>query len=130
MGDVVEFLESAPVVTVRSVREGTGASERAVAGLLAEVAAAGLLQPVTGRRTARAWAIAPVAVLLRRPHPHPRRKAPATGGAATEGAGRALELAPPLSPLEPARVASALADLDSALAGLDVVLRRGRDDTA
>jgi hypothetical protein len=114
MGDVVAYLARAPVVTVRELARGAGVSERTALSALDELAASGLVRLITGRRTARAWAVAPVADLLRTPRPARPRRGP-------------LGPTPPLPPLDQERIDAALAEVDAGLARLDAVLGRGRE---
>lgn len=113
LGDVVAYLARAPVVTVRDLAGGAGVSERTALSALDEMTAAGIVRPITGRRTARAWAVAPVADLLRTPRPARPRRGP-------------LGPTPPLPPVDQDRIDAALAEVDAGLARLDSVLGKAR----
>lgn len=123
--DAVAWLEKAPIVTTRSLRDGAGLSDRGALYIIEEMAREGLVEPITGRRTWRAWAIPPVAALLRR---RAVRRADFSAATPRTGVPDRPE-AKPRAPLEPraaweAGLAPLQDALDAAMAEADAVLAR------
>lgn len=110
-----------PILTGRAIADALGVTDRTARNLVGHAVEAGVLAPITGRRSYRAWAPLPMAERLRQRSPHaerprPRRPDPADDlraeqGWGLEGTGQGA-----------AEETDALAELDAALAQADRIL--------
>lgn len=116
LGDLVTLSIHQPILTGRGIAAALGVTDRTARNLADKAVAAGILAPITGRRSYRAWAPLPMAARLRRRNPS-RERPPARVPAAQLRVGQGAAL--------PGGEA-ALAELDAALAEADRVLGRYR----
>lgn len=126
--DLIALLKAQPVVNSAMVIDRLGVTRRTALALIGELAQAGCLVNLTGRRTARFWALPSLAARMTptaRAGQFRRTEHPAAAAPDRE---ETLEIEAPLGPLreqfDEERLDRIMSDLDAAMAGLDEVVRR------
>lgn len=126
--DLVEFLKVQPVVNSAMVIDRLGATRRTALALIGELVEAGCLVNLTGRRTARFWALPSLAArmtLTASPRQLRRSEHPSSDVPERE---ERLEIEARPEQLreqfDEKRLDRIMSDLDAAMAGLDEVVRR------
>ena len=129
LGDLVALLKKQPVVNSAMVCERLGVSRRTSLALIEELEEASCLVNVTGRRSARFWALPSLASQMK-PSASIRREVPRAAPAAKavvslEAVGRPGLLH---EQFDEDRLNRIMENLDAAMAGLDAVVRRRPGD--
>ncbi|WP_377699978.1 helix-turn-helix domain-containing protein [Paracoccus niistensis] len=126
--DLVELLKAQPVVNSAMVIDRLGVTRRTALALIGELVEAGCLVNLTGRRTARFWALPSLAARMTpaaSARQFRRTEHPAT---AAQDSKDALEIEARLRRLreqfDEERLDRIMSDLDAAMAGLNEVVRK------
>ncbi|MCZ0964346.1 helix-turn-helix domain-containing protein [Paracoccus benzoatiresistens] len=125
MGDLVALLSKQPVVNSAMVCDRLGVSRRTALALIEELEEASCLVNVTGRRSARFWALPSLASQMRPSaairRGAPRAAPPAKAAVSLEAVGRPGQLH---EQFDEDRLNRIMENLDAAMAGLEAVVRR------
>ncbi|WP_081994681.1 helix-turn-helix domain-containing protein [Paracoccus sp. PAMC 22219] len=126
LGDLITYLEAQPVISSAMVMDHLGVTRRTALSLIGELVDAGCLSNLTARSTSRSWALPSLAARMG----HAGGAGAVRGGvfAAREGPRGNLKPSGQLERLREERDEGQLdrimADLDSAMSGVDDVVRR------